>query len=157
MNRDNCFDTDMEFVTTGTSVKCVKHFWVLVKCLRFFSSKIDIFLECYSCKRFDEFQVCSDVSSCQGNGVSNREKLNFEKVFLSLFLPGAEGGRRWAISAIPMKNPNNKKTEKYSKYQKQAAGQDPYNFHRKIPEIQKQVAGQGPLQMRAHGEPHPSK
>ena len=115
MNRDNCFDTDMEFVTTGTSVKCVKHFWVLVKCLRFFSSKIDIFLESYWCKRFDEFQVCCDISSCQGNGVSNREKLNFEKVFLSLFLPGAEGGRRWAISAIPMKNTENTNNNKKQK------------------------------------------
>ena len=66
--------------------------------------------------------MCCDISSCQGNGVSNREKLNFEKVFLSLFLPGAEGGRRWAISAIPMKNTentnNNKKQKKIYKIPK---------------------------------------
>ena len=71
--------------------------------------------ESYWCQRFDKFQVCCDISSCQGDGVSNREKLNFEKVFLSLFLPGAEGGRRWAISAIPMKNTENTNNNKKQK------------------------------------------
>ena len=129
MNRDNCCDTDMEFVTSGTKVKCVKYFWAEVKFSRFFSGEIDIFWNFTGVKYL----------------TNSKSVVTFHHA-------------RVTVSPIGKSSTSRKSFSLSSYLERRVGGGGPsLQFPEKYPKYQKQAAGQGPLQMRARGEPHPSK